>query len=32
MNGIDGKLAPKGAATRAQIATIILRYYAIYGE
>ena len=32
VNGIDGKLAPKGAATRAQIATIILRYYAIYGE
>ena len=32
VNGIDGKLAPKGTATRAQIATIILRYYAIYGE
>ena len=30
--GIDGKLNPKGTATRAQIATIIQRYCAVYSK
>ena len=29
IKGIDGKLAPLGTATRAQIATVIQRYYQI---
>ena len=26
MNGMDGKLAPQGSATRAQVATMLMRF------
>ena len=32
IQGIDGNLVPRGTATRAQIATIIQRYYQIYSK
>ena len=32
INGIDGKLAPQGSSTRAQIATMVYRYDAIPAE
>lgn len=32
IDGMDGKLAPKGTATRAQLATILMRYCETFGE